>query len=225
MWHTLHPLDPLSRRNTSWSVGVSMPEKEITQVADRSNDECSSCSKLLAGIGAAMIIWSLSWPSGFPRDHRPDSGAGAGVCVSAAATSTTPGCQDRRRDRSAGQRIYKMADDLQTYSRISQLTTAEKERFASELRVAHDIQMSFLKRSFPPSRTATIFHFTRPSRRHGKSAATFTTSSLDATRLFFYSVTSPIRAFRPRCYGHDHDAHETRRASNRASLPPGYLRR
>ena len=44
----------------------------------------------------------------------------------------------------------KMAGDLKTYIRDLKTTTADKERFESELRVAHDIQMSFLKKIFPP---------------------------------------------------------------------------
>ena len=81
----------------------------------------------------------------------------------------------------------KMAGDLQTYIKDLRETTAEKERFESELRVAHDIQMSFLKKIFPafPHRSEFSLYATiKTAREVGGDLYDF--SLLDDTRLFFY---------------------------------------
>ncbi len=81
----------------------------------------------------------------------------------------------------------KMSGDLKTYIKNLRETTAEKERFESELRVAHDIQMSFLKKIFPafPKRSDFSLYATlMPAREVGGDLYDF--SLLDETRLFFY---------------------------------------
>ena len=73
----------------------------------------------------------------------------------------------------------KMASDLQTYIKNLRETTAEKERFESELRVAHDIQMSFLKKIFPafPNRSDFSLYATLvPAREVGGDLYDFASS-------------------------------------------------
>ena len=81
----------------------------------------------------------------------------------------------------------KMAGDLQTYVRDLKTTTADKERFASELRMAHEIQMSFLKKIFPafPHRSDFSLYATiMTARECGGDLYDF--GLLDESRLFFY---------------------------------------
>jgi sigma-B regulation protein RsbU (phosphoserine phosphatase) len=81
----------------------------------------------------------------------------------------------------------KMSGDLQTYIKDLKRTTAEKERFESELRVAHDIQMSFLKKIFPafPNRPDfSLYADIKPAREVGGDLYDF--ALLDDSRLFFY---------------------------------------
>jgi phosphoserine phosphatase RsbU/P len=66
-------------------------------------------------------------------------------------------------------------------------TTAEKERFESELRVGHDIQMSFLKKIFPafPHRSEfSLYATVKTAREVGGDLYDF--SLLDDDRLVFY---------------------------------------
>ena len=80
-----------------------------------------------------------------------------------------------------------MAGDIKTYIKNLTETTAEKERFASELRVAHDIQMSFLKKIFPPFPDRSDFSLYAtlvPAREVGGDLYDF--GLLDETQLFFY---------------------------------------
>jgi phosphoserine phosphatase RsbU/P len=81
----------------------------------------------------------------------------------------------------------KMAGDLKTYVRDLKTTTAEKERFASELRVGHDIQMSFLKKIFPafPHRSEfSLYAAIKTAREVGGDLYDFVL--IDDARLFFY---------------------------------------
>ena len=81
----------------------------------------------------------------------------------------------------------KMAGDLKTYVRDLKTTTAEKERFESELRVAHDIQMSFLKKIFPPfphRSDFSLYAAIKTAREVGGDLYDF--SLLDDDRLVFY---------------------------------------
>jgi phosphoserine phosphatase RsbU/P len=81
----------------------------------------------------------------------------------------------------------KMVCDLQAYVRDLKKTTAEKERFASELKVAHDIQMSFLKKIFPafPHRgDFSLYATIKTAREVGGDLYDF--SLLDDDRIVFY---------------------------------------
>jgi sigma-B regulation protein RsbU (phosphoserine phosphatase) len=81
----------------------------------------------------------------------------------------------------------KMAGDLQTYITTLRDTTAEKERFESELRVAHDIQMSFLKKIFPPFPNRSDFSLyatIAPAKEVGGDLYDFVL--MDESRLVFY---------------------------------------
>ena len=79
----------------------------------------------------------------------------------------------------------KMAGDVQAYIKNLRETTAEKERFESELRVAHDIQMSFLKKIFPafPNRDEfSLYAAIKPAREVGGDLYDF--ALLDDSRAF-----------------------------------------
>jgi len=144
---------------------------------------------------------------GHRRGHPDVQGiTGPIVALGAGVTRIGSGDLGYRMDVKTGDEIEvlanafnKMADDVQTYIKNLQVTTAEKERFASELRVAHDIQMSFLKKIFPafPHRNDfSLYARIETAREVGGDLYDFVL--VDATRLFFYVVTSRIRACRPR---------------------------
>ena len=185
-----------------WSAGVSMPEAQITQITDVTQQRLVFVLELAVGIiFAAMII-----PVIFAAIRIAKGITEPIVALDAGVTRIGSGDLDYRvnvgtRDEigELADTFNKMAGDLKTYIKNLRETTAEKERFESELRVAHDIQMSFLKKSFPPFRTGAISRSTRLSCRQEKLAATSTTSASWMRRgCSSMSVTSRTRACRPR---------------------------
>ena len=96
------------------------------------------------------------------------------------------GAHNDEAGRLAGQFVV-MSDKLATYLEDLQRTTAEKERLESELQIARDIQMSFLKRTFPPfpdRRDFDLYALLEPAREVGGDLYDF--SLLDDERLLFY---------------------------------------
>ena len=183
-----------------WSVGISMPEREITQLVDEIHEKLVSVLQVVLGLVAAMTVLVV-----FAATRMSKGITEPIVALRAGAAQIGNGDLDYRvnvgtRDEigELAETFNKMAGDLKTYIKNLRETTAEKERFESELRVAHDIQMSFLKKS-SPSRSGAIFRSTRRSCRQEKLAATFTTSAYWMRRgCSSMSVTSRTRAFRPR---------------------------
>ena len=172
-----------------WSVGISMPEAEMTGLADDIQQRMVFALDLAAALFAAIVILVTLAAIRLSRGIT-----GPIVALGAGAARIGGGDLDYRLDVRTGDEIEKLADDinrmagdLQTYIKNLRETMAEKERFASELRVAHDIQMSFLKKIFPafPKRSDFSLYATLVSAREvGGDLYDF--SLLDETRLFFY---------------------------------------
>lgn len=172
-----------------WSVGISMPEAEITRLADDTRQRMVRVLELGLGIFAAIVILVILAAIRLSKGITgPIVELGAGV------KRIGSGELDYRLDVSTRDEIEelanafnKMAGDLQTYIKNLRQTTAEKERLESELRVAHDIQMSFLKKIFPafPDRSDFSLHATmEPAREVGGDLYDF--GLVDETRLVFY---------------------------------------
>jgi serine phosphatase RsbU (regulator of sigma subunit)/HAMP domain-containing protein len=173
-----------------WSVGISMPEAEITRLADDTQHRMVFVLELGVGIiFAAMIILVI-----FAAIRISKGITGPVVELGAGVKRIGGGDLDYRLNVSTRDEIEelanafnKMAGDLQTYVKTLRQTTAEKERFESELRVAHDIQMSFLKKIFPafPDRSDFSLYATiEPAREVGGDLYDF--DLVDETRLVFY---------------------------------------
>jgi sigma-B regulation protein RsbU (phosphoserine phosphatase) len=85
------------------------------------------------------------------------------------------------------QAFTNMAARLEDYIENLRVTTAAKERIESELNIAHDIQMSFLKKVFPPFPTrqdVDLFADIDPAKEVGGDLYDF--FFLDDDRLFFH---------------------------------------
>ena len=183
-----------------WSVGISLPEAEIDRFTAPIRKKMLFLLGFIVAIGAAMVILVIGVAQRISRGiTEPIVELGAGVM------RIGSGDLDHRLDVRTNDEIEelanafnKMVGNLRTYVRDLETTTAEKERFASELRVAHDIQMSFLKKIFPafPQRSDFSLYATiKTAREVGGDLYDF--SLLDDTRLSSTSATWPIRAFRP----------------------------
>ena len=172
-----------------WSVGISLPEAEIDQVAAPIRKQMFLLLGIILAIGAAMVILVIAMAQRMSNGITgPIQGLGAGVM------RIGSGDLDYRLDVRTNDEIEelanafnKMVGDLQSYIKNLEQTTAEKERFEGELRVAHDIQMSFLKKIFPafPDRGEFSLYATiKTAREVGGDLYDF--SLLDESRLFFY---------------------------------------
>ncbi|HEY3835600.1 MAG TPA: SpoIIE family protein phosphatase, partial [Bryobacteraceae bacterium] len=173
-----------------WSVGISMPEGEITRLADDTQRRMVLVLELGVGIiFAAMIILVI-----FAAIRMSKGITGPIVELGAGVKRIGSGDLDYRLDVRTRDEIEelanafnKMAGNLQTYIKNLRETTAAKERFESELRVAHDIQMSFLKKIFPPFPDRSDFSLyatIEPAREVGGDLYDF--GLVDETRLVFY---------------------------------------
>ena len=173
-----------------WSAGVSMLAAQMTQITNVTQQRLVLVLELGVGvIFAAMIIPVIFAAIRMSKGiTEPIVELGAGVM------RIGSGDLDHRLDVRTNDEIEELANafnkmvcNLRTYVRDLETTTAEKERFASELRVAHDIQMSFLKKIFPafPQRSDFSLYATiKTAREVGGDLYDF--SLLDDTRLFFY---------------------------------------
>jgi sigma-B regulation protein RsbU (phosphoserine phosphatase) len=172
-----------------WSVGISMPEAEITRLADEIHKKLVSVLEVVLGLFAAMVVVVV-----FAATRMSKGITAPIVALNAGVTRIGSGDLDYRVNVGTRDEIgelaaafNKMVGDLQAYIENLKTTTAEKERFASELRVAHDIQMSFLKKIFPPYGHRSEFSLYAtlvPAREVGGDLYDF--SLLDEDRLFFY---------------------------------------
>jgi len=173
-----------------WSAGVSMPEAQIAQITDVTQQRLVFVLELAVGIIFAAMIIPVTFAA--IRMSKGITGPivelGAGVRrIGSGDLDYRLGVRTRDEIEDLANAFNKMAGDLKTYVRDLKTTTAEKERFASELRVAHDIQMSFLKKIFPafPQRSDFSLYATiKTEREVGGDLYDF--SLLDDARLFFY---------------------------------------
>jgi len=172
-----------------WSVGISMSEHEITPLADDIHKKLVSVLEVVLGLFAAMFVVVV-----FAATRMSKGITGPILALDAGVTRIGSGDLDYRVNVGTRDEIGELADafnkmvgDLQAYIKNLRETTAEKERFESELQVAHDIQMSFLKKIFPafPQRSDFSLYATiKTAREVGGDLYDF--SLLDDTRLFFY---------------------------------------
>lgn len=172
-----------------WSVGISMSQAEITRLADDIQKFMALVLNVLVGILAAMLLVVI-----YAAARVSKGITGPILELDAGAMRIGSGDLDYTLEVKTGDEIEelantfnKMTGDLKTYIRNLKETTAEKERFASELRVAHDIQMSFLKKIFPPfpqRRDFSIFATIEPAREVGGDLYDF--ALVDDDRLVFY---------------------------------------
>ena len=172
-----------------WSLGISMPEQDITKLADDIHKKLVAVLEVLLALFAALTALVV-----FAAMRMSKGITGPILALDAGATRIGAGDLDYRvnvgtRDEigELADTFNKMAGNLQAYIKNLRETTAEKERFASELQVAHDIQMSFLKKIFPafPHRSDFSLYATLvPAREVGGDLYDY--GLLDETRLFFY---------------------------------------
>jgi sigma-B regulation protein RsbU (phosphoserine phosphatase) len=131
--------------SSDWSLGVLFPQDELTADISRLNHVVWALGllgfMLLSGI-IIMIAQSIT------RPLRALAKATEGV---AAGNLNGPLPPVRSRDEVGvlTDAFARMVDSLKQYIRDLTATTAQKERFESELKVAREIQMGMLPKPFP----------------------------------------------------------------------------
>jgi sigma-B regulation protein RsbU (phosphoserine phosphatase) len=172
-----------------WSLGFSMPEAEITRIFEPIRKRMLSLVAFLLGIGASMVILVVGVANRMSNGITgPILQLGTGVKrIGAGNLDCRVKVETHDEIEELADAFNKMAGDLKTYIKDLKRTTAEKERFESELRVAHDIQMSFLKKIFPPFPNRddfSLYAAIKPAREVGGDLYDF--ALLDDSRIFFY---------------------------------------
>ena len=172
-----------------WSVGIVMPQAEITRLADDIQQLMAFVLNLLVGILFVMLLIVV-----YAAIRMSKGITGPILELDAGAMRIGRGDLDYRLDVKTGDEIEELANafnrmtgELKTYIRNLKETTAAKERFESELRMAHDIQMSFLKKIFPPfpdRNEFSLYANIEPAREVGGDLYDF--SLVDDKRLIFY---------------------------------------
>ena len=172
-----------------WSLGVTIPGAEMARLADDIQQRMFFALGLAAALFAAIAILVTLAAIRLSRGITgPIVALDAGVQRIGSGDleyRVNVGTRDEIGDLADA--FNKMAGDLQAYIKNLRDTTAEKERFESELRVAHDIQMSFLKKIFPafPNRAEfSLYAEIKTAREVGGDLYDF--ALLDDSRLFFY---------------------------------------
>lgn len=151
---------------TRWTLGVVFPEEVLTQQVRLLSRIESQIA--VGGFAALFLIILLIARSITKPIEQLDQAAR----TLAAGNLDAPLPRIRGRDEIAelGEAFATMRDELKTYiSRLAE-TVAAKERIQSELRIAHDIQMSLVPKTFPPFPTRhdlDLYAIMNPAREVG----------------------------------------------------------
>ncbi len=132
--------------SNGWSLGVEIPEDELFA-------DLSRLFKTLAAIASAgILLLSIAVVVAVKRATRP-----LGVLANAAGKigagdfhASLPSVAGHDEIGRLAKSFTLMQEQLREYVRNLAETTASKEKVESELRIAHDIQMSIIPKIFPP---------------------------------------------------------------------------
>jgi phosphoserine phosphatase RsbU/P len=132
--------------STGWTLAALFPQDELLEqinALSRNQFSIGAACFLILFLVVLLIAGSIARP--IQQLDRAANTLAAGNLE--AALPVIPGRDEVAR---LGRSFSKMRDDLIVYMNQLTETVAAKERIESELRVAHDIQMSLVPRTFPP---------------------------------------------------------------------------
>ncbi len=135
---------PLS--TTGWSIGLVFPRDELMADVGRHY----RLTLMLGALGLLILCGVIVWIArGITHPLRKLTEATKSM-AEGDLNMALPAIRSRDEVGSLAASFRAMQTSLQTYIRDLTRTTAAKERIESELKIAHDIQMSMLPRTFPP---------------------------------------------------------------------------
>ena len=135
---------PLS--TTGWSIGLVFPRNDLMADVDRHFRMTLALGVLGLAILCGVIIWiarGITNPLRALTEATKNMAAGD-------LDRALPEMNFRDEVGTLADSFTAMQHSLQTYITDLTKTTAAKERIESELKIAHNIQMSMLPRTFPP---------------------------------------------------------------------------
>jgi sigma-B regulation protein RsbU (phosphoserine phosphatase) len=172
-------------------VGADMRIDEIQKTLDRTLQRCISIGVLSF---AAAFLLSLFLSSRITKpiislaqhaDRLRDNNFVTDEQYESELARMATGSRDEAADLAKS--FDQMTKTLAAYIVDLKITTAAKERFESELKIAHDIQMSFLPKIFPPfpqRPEIDLYAMLEPAKEVGGDLYDY--CLLDDDHLFFY---------------------------------------
>lgn len=150
----------------SWSIGVVFPKEDMLADVARLNREVAT----LGGVGFVILALLITYFSSRITHPLRELTASANDMASGNLDAELPEATSRDEVGELARSFQTMRDSIKSYIANLTETTAAKERIESELRIAHDIQMSILPKLFPafPERNEfDIFASIVPAREVG----------------------------------------------------------
>jgi len=155
---------PLS--TTGWSLGLVFPRDELMEDVSRH----SRITLLLGALGLFILCGVIVWIARGITHPLRSLTAATKTLAAGDLNLAMPVIRSQDEVGSLAVSFNVMRESLQTYIRELTRTTAAKERIESELKIAHDIQMGMLPRTFPPfplRMDMDIFAMLKPAREVG----------------------------------------------------------
>lgn len=149
-----------------WSIGVVFPKEDMLADVARLNREVAT----LGGVGFVILALLITYLSSRITHPLRELTASANDMASGNLDAELPEATSRDEVGELARSFQTMRDSIKSYIANLTETTAAKERIESELRIAHDIQMSILPKLFPafPERNEfDIFASIVPAREVG----------------------------------------------------------
>ena len=167
--------------SVGWSMGVIVPEEQMLATLNR-----QTRINLLVGAGGLLLLALAAVPTAYSI-ARPLQRLAHVALHLAAGRFDTPLPPVRRLDEVG--RLTEcfgwMRTELRTYIKKLTATTAAKEKIASELAIAHQIQLGIVPKLFPPfpqRRDLDLYACLEPAREVGGDLYDF--ALLDADHLY-----------------------------------------
>ncbi len=153
-------------RSSGWSLGVLIPEEEL--MADVT--KLSRRLLLIALAGMALLLIAVAVISTDITKPLRTLAKAAERVGEGDLEIAIPTVKTRDEVGRLSESFSQMVTSLQDYIQKLTETTAAKERIESELKIAHDIQLSIVPRMFPPfpdRKEFEIFAVLKPAREVG----------------------------------------------------------
>jgi phosphoserine phosphatase RsbU/P len=166
---------------TGWSLSVTIPEDQILAPLRKQNE-----TNLIIGLcGGVLLLLSSIWVAFSMTRPLHILASAAGRLATGDFDAPLPKTTRRDEIGRLTASFAKMREDLHSYIEELTTTTAAKEKIASELAIAHQIQLGIVPKLFPPfpnRKDIDLYAMLEPAREVGGDLYDF--SLLDEDHLY-----------------------------------------